>query len=215
MKNTKLTRTLLFASAVAIALDVGRGGILSATGLGYLVWNLFLAWVPFIISTYFIRKDSSFLRFLPFFIVWLLFFPNAPYLVTDVIHLTAHAGHVVWYDGLTFFFFGWVGLLLGVLSLIEMRTYFRAHLSRWVSELVVFGICAVSSFGIYLGRFERWNSWDIVTHPATLLRHSYTISANLGHTGTPLTFIVAFTAFIYTIYITVEAVLNSKDALVA
>ena len=215
MKNTKLTSTLLFASLVAIAIDAGRGGIFTADGLGYLVWNLFLAWVPYLITTYCIKKEMSAWRFGPFFVVWLLFFPNAPYLVTDIIHITSHAGHVVWYEGLIFFFFGWIGILLGTLSLIEMRGYFRAHLSRWMSELLVFAICAVSSFGIYLGRFERWNSWDVLTHPADLLRHSYTVSASLGHTGTPLTFVVAFTAFLYTIYITVEAVLNAKENLVA
>ena len=212
MKTPRLTLVLFVASLAAIAIDAGRGGILLASGLGYLVWNLFLAWIPYLITSYCITKNTSFLRFIPFFVVWLLFFPNAPYLVTDLIHLVTHANHILWYDALIFFFFGWIGLLIGILSLIEIRAYFRAHLSAFVSELAVLCICALSSFGIYLGRFERWN---IVTHPSQLLSHSYAISTSLGHTGTPLTFVGVFTVFIYTVYVTIAAVLNAKEQLVS
>lgn len=200
MQNSKTTRLLFYASVVAIALNLASLDLWGTASLLYLIWNIFLAWIPYVISFYFIRKDLPVKRFIPFFILWLLFFPNAPYLVTDVFHLSGRISPALWYDGILFFFFGWIGLLLGTLSLFQIHQYIKAHLSHKLTEIIIFLICLISSFGIYLGRFERWNSWDIFTSPLELAKHSFYLSANFMHTGAPFLFVTVFTIFMYTVY---------------
>lgn len=211
MKTEQITKSLIFVSIVAIVFDLARLDLWGTTNLNYLIWSLFLAWVPYIISSYFIKKDMSVKYFAPLFIIWLLFFPNAPYLVTDTLHLVLSSPSLLWYDSLLFFFFGWIGLLLGMLSLFHIHRYLRAHLSYLLSELAVFMICFISSFGIYLGRFERWNSWDAFINPAELIRHSFDISTSLARTGTPLIFVVVFTVFIYAAYRTTHILLGNAE----
>ncbi|MBI3888200.1 DUF1361 domain-containing protein [Candidatus Nomurabacteria bacterium] len=196
----KTTKTLLLVSAVAVVLDFARLDLWGTSNLMYLIWNLFLAWIPYLISLYFIKKDVSTSRFVVFFVFWILFFPNAPYLVTDVLHIVSSLPTLLWYDSLLLFFFGWIGLFLGMLSMFDIHQYLIAHLGRIFSEFIIFAICFVSSFGVYLGRFERWNSWDIFVRPLYLIRDSFYISTGIAHNGTPLAFIFFFTVFMYCAY---------------
>jgi uncharacterized membrane protein len=211
MKVNKITKTLLLVSAVAIVLDFARLDLWGTTNLLYLIWNLFLAWIPYIISLYFIKKDMLVNRFVVFFIFWLLFFPNAPYLVTDVLHIVSSLPPLLWYDSLLLFFFGWIGLILGMLSLFQIHQYLRIHMSRFFSELIILAICFVSSFGVYLGRFERWNSWDIFINPFHLIKDSFFISTALIHPGTQFIFIFIFTVFIYSSYKTIYVLVVDKQ----
>lgn len=208
MKISKINQLLISISVIAIFFDVARLDIWGTTNLLYLVFNLFLAWIPYIISRYFIKKDTPVKYFIPLFILWLLFFPNAPYLVTDVLHIITVSPTLLWYDSLLFFFFGWIGLLLGILSLFHIHTYLKARLGYVFSEICIFGICLISSFGIYLGRFERWNSWDAFINPVKLLRHSFTISSHLIQMGTPFLFVIMFTVFLYSVYKTMYILLT-------
>lgn len=202
---------LIIISFIVIILDIARLDLWSTTNLLYLIWNLFLAWIPYIVSSYFIKKDTSKSSFIPLFIFWLFFFPNAPYLVTDIIHIISSSSSSVWYDGLLLFFFGWTGLLLGTLSLFHIHQYLKNHFSYLISELIVFAICFVSSFGVYLGRFERWNSWDIFINPVHLIKDSFYISTGLAYTENPLLFVVVFTVFMYSIYKTIYILINEKN----
>jgi uncharacterized membrane protein len=211
METSKITQSLFIASLIGLIFNISRGDFFNATGLAYLMWNLFLAWIPFILSVYFIKPSNSIKRALPFFLAWLLFFPNAPYVVTDTIHVISHARHALWFDSLIFFFFGWISLLLGIISLAHIEIYLRAHFKIWISELSIFLICIITSFGIYLGRFDRFNSWDLFIHPRELLHHSYIISIQVGSNFTPFAFVAAFTVFIYTIYKTMSYVLVKKE----
>ncbi|OGI94701.1 hypothetical protein A3A03_00210 [Candidatus Nomurabacteria bacterium RIFCSPLOWO2_01_FULL_40_18] len=210
MKISKITQALLLVSAVAIVLDLARLDVWGTTDLLYLIWNLFLAWIPYVISFYFIKKDSSMKRFLPIFIIWFLFFPNAPYLVTDVLHIANRLPSILWYDSLLFFLFGWIGLLLGMLSLSNVHQYFKAHFSYWMSEIIILVICLISSFGIYLGRFGRLNSWDLFAQPQELWKHSSDFLANLFHPGTEVAFVGVFTIFMYLVYRTVYILIREN-----
>ena len=200
MEIKKITKSLFFISIIAIVFDLARLDIWGTSNLLYLIWNLFLAWIPYIISLCFIKKEISVNRFIPLFFLWFLFFPNAPYLVTDVLHIASSSPALLWYDSLLFFFFGWIGLLLGMLSLFNVHQYIKTRLNYFFSEIIIIAICFVSSLGIYLGRFERWNSWDMFVHPIILVRHLSNLSISLTHTGTPLMFVIIFTIFIYSIY---------------
>ena len=210
MKTRKITQILIVVSIIAVVFDLARLDLLGMTTPLYLIWNLFLAWVPYIISSYFIKKDTSINNFIPFFIFWLLFFPNAPYLVTDVMHIISSPSSLVWYDSLLFFFFGWIGLLLGMISLFHIHQYFKNHFSILISEIIIFAICFISSFGVYLGRFERWNSWDLFLDPFNFIKQLFNISADFIYTGTPLIFVIVFSIFMYSVYKTVYTLIVEK-----
>jgi uncharacterized membrane protein len=210
MKINKVTQTLFLLSVVAIILNLARADLWGRINLLYLIWNLFLAWIPYIISLYCIKKTTPVQYFVPLFIFWLLFFPNAPYLVTDVLHIASKISSLLWYDSLLFFFFGWIGLLLGMLSVFHIHEYLKIHLDYLISEIIIFAIFCISSFGIYLGRFERWNSWDLFINPLGLMKHSLYISTNLIDRMTPLMFMGVFTVFMYSVYKTVFILLTSK-----
>lgn len=200
MNRSKITLALIGVSFLAIILDIARGDIWSKVSLIYLIWNLFLAWIPYIISFFFIKKEMKMKQFIPLFIIWLLFFPNAPYLVTDVLHIATRTAFPLWYDSLLFFFFGWIGLYLGMISLSHINEYLRNHFKFWISELFIFMICLISSFGVYLGRFQRWNSWDLFTNPLRVASDINGIFFNLSHGFNVFIFVSIFTLFTYSIY---------------
>jgi uncharacterized membrane protein len=167
---------MAFASlALASALGVAMVGVrILYTGTGEyrnMLWNLVLAWVPFVVALGVYdrhRRGASPIRLLLPAAVWLVFLPNAPYLVTDFKYLAELDGAPVWYDVTLLTTFAWVGLLLGFGSLYLMHSVAAravGALGGWVTVGAVLGMTA---FGVYLGRFERWNSWDVVRNPAGL-----------------------------------------------
>ncbi|MFA6258060.1 MAG: DUF1361 domain-containing protein [Candidatus Paceibacterota bacterium] len=211
MKTRKITQILIVVSVVAIVFDLARLDLVGRETPLYLILNLFLAWIPYIISFYFIKKETAVKFFIPLFILWLLFFPNAPYLVTDVMHIVSSPETFIWYDSLLFFLFGWIGLLLGTISLFQIHQYLKNHFNYLISEIIIFAICFVSSFGVYLGRFERWNSWDFFFHPLNLIKDSLNISAGLTDGVAPLTFVSIFCVFLYTVYKTIYILIANED----
>jgi uncharacterized membrane protein len=140
--------------------------------MGFLLWNLFLAGIPLAISTMLYigstRKISGFV-FSGCVMAWLLFFPNSPYILTDMLHLSERPPVPIWYDVLLMISFAWNGFIMGLLSLMDVHTLIAERFgvkSGWL--FAAFSIC-LGSFGIYLGRFDRWNSWDILTNPFSLM----------------------------------------------
>jgi uncharacterized membrane protein len=101
-------------------------------------------------------------------LLWLLFFPNALYLVTDFIHLGRVGGVSIWYDLIMFLCFALAGLLLGLNSLFLMQTVVDERAGRLAGWLFVLVTVGLAGYGIYLGRFLRWNSWDVFTNPLHL-----------------------------------------------
>ena len=136
---------------------------------GWLAWNLFLAWIPFLLALLLYertRAGASWRALAPLGLLWLAFFPNAPYLITDLKHL-GHGGQVpVLYDVLLLSAAAWLGLLLGLISLFLVHGVARRLVGVLDAWALVVAVLALSSFGIYLGRVQRWNSWDLVVHPA-------------------------------------------------
>jgi uncharacterized membrane protein len=131
----------------------------------FLVWNLFLALIPVAFAAITCRtRVGESLRF----VAWILFFPNAPYLITDLLHLTPRSGVPLWFDVGLISTFAWAGLLAACLSLREMHLRvrdWRGEVAGWSFTAVV---ALLSGFGIWLGRFLRLNSWDALTEPLAL-----------------------------------------------
>lgn len=165
-----------------------------------LIWNLFLAWIPFILA--YIAHSISWKRSWLYIILplisflWLLFFPNAPYMLTDLQDL-ARGGLTdtapLWYDVLIVIWCTWTGMLLGVISLYLMQDILFRAFGKMIGWIFVFVISGLSSFGIYIGRFVRLNSWDILQDPTE------TTMEILGLVIDPSTRLAAFTA-LYTFF---------------
>jgi uncharacterized membrane protein len=161
---------LVFASLAAITLALLRDAAAGSVDFWFLIWNLCLAWIPFLLAlgAYgYARRASSTIAF---GFGWLLFFPNAPYIVTDFVHLQRGAPVPLWYDALTIGAFAGVGLALGFASLYLMQCVVRRELGALAGWSIVLVASVLGSVGIYLGRFVRANSWDVLTRPEWFAR---------------------------------------------
>jgi uncharacterized membrane protein len=159
-------------TALAVGMIVARRAYTGEPTYANLIWNLTLAWIPLLLALF--VYDAA-RRGRPRWVVWtgaaawLLFFPNAPYLMTDFQLLRDWTAAPVWYDVALLSAAAWTGLTLGFASLYLMHVVARRTAPALVVWLGVAGVLALTSFGIYLGRFERWNSWDVVSRPGPLL----------------------------------------------
>jgi uncharacterized membrane protein len=160
------------------------------TGSGYyrfLVWNLFLAGVPLLVSTglrYMNRRQSNAKIQLALFGLWLLFLPNAPYILTDILHLTRDSLAPAWYDLALLLSCAGTGLLFGYLSLSDVHSMVAKKFGATAGWLFAMSSLILSGFAIYLGRFLRWNSWDVVLRPTILFDIADGILHPLSHTKT-------------------------------
>ena len=163
---------LLAASALCVALVEYRIHRTGDPFYRFLVWNLFLAWVPVAFAVVAHERARRRLDVVTgtLLVLWLLFFPNAPYLLTDFIHLAEGYQVPVWYDALMLSSFAWTGLLLGFVSLYLVQLVTRRVVGPFWSWVGVASALALASFGVYLGRFVRVNSWDALIRPGSLAR---------------------------------------------
>jgi uncharacterized membrane protein len=167
------------ASALCVALELAREHRY-ALDFRFLVWNLILAWVPLILALVVYdayRHGARLLGLAPALALWLLFLPNAPYIVTDFVHLSARSAAPLWFDGVELSAFAWTGMLLGFVSLYLVHAVLRDRLGALLGWFVVLCVLALASVGVYLGRVQRWNSWEVLTQPGTKLAE---LQAHLG-----------------------------------
>lgn len=162
---------VVLATAFAGVLFVGRMILTGNIHYGFLVWNLFLAWVPLFCAamaeSWRMEGAGKFLL-LPVLAVWLLFLPNAPYIVTDLVHVRGPHDLSYWCDLVLVVSFAFAGMVAGIASMRLVRTTVAALFGRTVSHLVILGSAVLCGVGIYLGRVLRWNSWDVFTSPHEL-----------------------------------------------
>ena len=164
---------LLASSCFSCALLLGRILVTQSLGYVFLPWNLFLAFIPYWVTWLITRNGAIIIKSrIKLFIAlaaWLVFVPNSFYIITDLFHFTHIRSAPKWFDLLLIFSFAWNGILCGIISLrrveIIMMTLFRI---KNISLFLVFVVMWLSAFGIYIGRYLRFNSWDIVTDPFSL-----------------------------------------------
>lgn len=163
----QLLISLLISSGISLLFLAGRIIFITDWAFYFIAWNLFLAWIPLLLAywlKYFLIKKSVYYQ-TTIFILWLLFLPNAPYLITDFVHLTAWYKVPLWYDIILFTSFAWNGLILGFISIFLVEEFLKKiTTARKTTTLINFSIF-LSCFGIYFGRYMRHNSWDILMHP--------------------------------------------------
>jgi uncharacterized membrane protein len=197
-RRIAVVASLAILSLFVLAMIVARVLYTRTFDHAGIAWNLFLAWIPFVLALVVYARARWMSR--PSLValggVWLLFFPNAPYIVTDLKHI-GDAGRIpVLYDVLFLSAAAWTGLLLGLTSLFLVHAVARRMLGAVSAWGLVVGVLAASSFGIYLGRVQRWNSWDVFIRPEALLGQIAE-----GFHAAPLALTVLLTSFLLASYL--------------
>jgi uncharacterized membrane protein len=206
LARNRVLVSLALASGIAVLMLSARVLISGRLHHGYLAPNLVLAWVPLMMAELASRKNSRWRSLLIVGVLWLLFFPNAPYLVTDLVHLRPRPPVPLWFDVVLLQFFIWIGLCLAFASLQRMQAVVA---QKWgYLSSCAFSVCALglAGFGIYLGRVKRWNSWDLLINPFDLMADILGMLWSPWDHGGAILFTVVFAAFLISAYITLLAI---------
>ncbi len=165
--------------------------------------NLILAWLPYIFAHYLVKipKKKNTIGKMILFFLWLIFFPNAAYMITDIYHLSEFPSMPMWYDLIMLLSFAWCGLLLCFYSLKKMHTRFAFRKNPVVNIFILFSAFFVGGIGIYFGRYARWNSWEIVTQPANLYKDFIDIMSNTYNVLQMFSVAILFAAFLTIVYL--------------
>ena len=211
-----LYAALLLASATSTLLIVARVLHTGRLTYAFLVYNLALAWIPLGFAAGAVSFDACRSRTARLLAAvcgggWLIFFPNAPYLVTDLMHLRVHGNRLFWLDMTALQAFAWTGLALGFVSLDLIQRLVARRVGRAMSWLFAAAVLATSAFGIYLGRFRRWNSWDVLRAPRALLAD---VAGTLLHpfpNHQVIAHCVVLSAFLFTAYVVLRTWRTGAD----
>jgi uncharacterized membrane protein len=196
---------LTFASTVCVSLVLARIAWTWQIRYAFLIWNLFLAWLPLLFATlaceHFKSGTRRNWRFAALAGAWLLFFPNAPYIFTDLIHLTNRYFAHFWVDLMLILLCAFTGLVLGFVSLYLMQSVVARMYGRAASWFFVAAVAGLSSFGVYLGRFLRFNSWDVLTNPVGLYHGINNWASDPLANANTFAFPVMFATFLFIAYV--------------
>jgi uncharacterized membrane protein len=167
-----IQRWLLISCSFSLLLLTFRIILTGRLSYIFLAWNLFLASVPYFISEWFGKHPQIVARktrLILLLFVWLLFMPNSFYMFTDLFHLDNMDNGNPWFDLTLILSFAWNGLMFGVISIRQMETLLKKTKGKFVSGVVICVVMWLNAFGVYIGRFLRFNSWDIFFNPFSLL----------------------------------------------
>ena len=174
MFRLKSTFVLLYISLFSLALTSARIFITGKTMFLFMVWNLFLAFIPWLLASFiYLRKIKNGVVLACVIFVWILFFPNAPYVLTDLMHLKKRLPVPLWYDLILLLSYAFAALLYGFVGLrfieIRLEEKYKSGLKGGgflgKSSVLICAMIYVSCFGVYIGRFLRLNSWDLFAAP--------------------------------------------------
>lgn len=198
-KDNKNNIALLLFTFYCMLLLIIRAKITNSIFLFFLIWNLFLAFVPYGMIMYLKTKlsfQNSKIKIVIYLLIWLLFLPNTFYIITDFVHLSDSNSLLFWFDLLLLLSFSIVGFALGLLSLIGFEKIIKIFFSHKLVQFVMLLICILCGLGIYLGRIKRFNSWDVLQHP---FRLTYS-TIKILESSEVLLFSIQFGLFIYFFY---------------
>lgn len=211
-----LVYPIILSTFLVFAYFSGRVYLAQKVRYQFIIWNLFLAWLPYLFSMvvsaiHQVRPRWWWALIIPG-TLWLLFLPNAFYIVTDFIHLTNHPYIPIWYDAGLLAITSWTGIFLAVVSLYTLQRIVRDYLGNlfsWGFSLLVIGL---NGYGVYLGRFLRWNSWDVLFDPIEILSDSYFMLKDPMGYADKIGFMVMYTSLFLVTYLTFSWLLLSREA---
>lgn len=194
-RRSVLVRALLAASLLLV-LGVGaRVAMTHRVEQPHLVWNLFLAWIPFVLGL--LLYDGARRRVAPPTLLalgagWLLFLPNAPYIVTDAKWLGEYGGGAFWYEAALIGTAATIGVALGFVSLYLVQVVVAVRFGHLAGWALAWAALVLSGVGVYLGRYQRWNSWQVITEPTAIGRQLVEAALNPLAQTRPLALSTAF-----------------------
>jgi uncharacterized membrane protein len=185
--------------ALALGLFVIRSLIFGEWFFPSILWNIFLAFIPWAISTTISGSGYRIIRWIKG-ALWLLFLPNAFYIATDLIHLRESTPQTYWIDLILLLSFTSSAFLMGFYSFNNIERMFtrRAHTS--VKSLVRVVLFLACSYGLYLGRVLRWNSWDLILHPRAVIESIFQNLISMQASSLSFTISLSFFLFLFLIY---------------
>lgn len=212
-KLSEVEKMLLLSTAFTLVLVGTRYLVTNENVYLFYPWNLFLATVPLFFSRQLKQHKKLNFKVVVILACWLLFFPNAPYLLTDLLHYQQRPPVPYWFDLLIAASGAWNGVALGFVSLMQVERFLARHLKiKWRNPATV-ALIVLCSYGIFLGRFLRFNSWDVVTNPGGL------IHVTISHFFQPWqhqqfwVFTFSLAAFLCIIYFTIKKLPGMVKAL--
>lgn len=211
---------LVLSSSLAIGLLFARGYMSRARPYSFLVWDLLLAWAPYVVSLWLVAQyrvtpARPYQLVMPS-MVWLILFPNASYLLTEFVQLREITPPAwIWYDLGLLAAFAFTGYYLTVTSLHSMRRLVKMSCGGSASWCFVVVTLLLTGLGVYLGRFLRWNSWDIILNPGGILTDVVTRFADPLNHIEALGFSVVFAVLLFVCYIIFTGTRQSQQGRVA
>ena len=168
----ELTVLLSAMAVLCFSMSLTRYLVTGSRLFLFLNWNLFLAFLPWLASSAVALKPEwkrNRIILAALLGLWILFFPNSPYILTDLFHLRDGTGAPLWFDLVLILAFAWTGLSYGFISLLDIESLMLDRFRKPAVIAMIVFLLFLSGFGIYLGRYLRWNSWDILHSPLDLL----------------------------------------------
>lgn len=208
----KLPKNFYRLLCFAISLLLLRVCYTGATSYLFLLWNLFLAWLPLYFMQRIERTKTKYSQ-IGLLLFVLLFLPNAPYLLTDLFHLGKNHHAPLWLDTLVLCSFALLGCVLFVKTSVRyfevIAYYIRSSKKLYVIKIFVM---LLNGYGIYLGRYLRFNSWDVILHPFTLGKAISNSLLIISHAKETIAITVCFAIFLYLI-LEMSADLHTNEAI--
>ena len=208
--QTEMDRLLISSMLFSVAMVLASLSHTSYPGSLFLVWNLFLAYIPYAITNWLQNKPSwieSRWKFVLVFAAWLFFIPNSFYILTDLFHLGEVHNLPLWYHLIMLISFAWNGLLLGIVSVRQMEKIMEGILGSTFNKwFFIYPVMWLNAFGVYIGRYLRFNSWDVITDPFNLLNDMLTIIIHPVGYKSAWGMVLSFSVFMTIVYIVLKRI---------
>lgn len=205
--KTELERLLILSCFFSIGLTAVRIFYTGQWLFAWLTWNLFLALVPYLLTRFAVRRLSWIEKrgkFALLFAVWLLFLPNSFYIITDLFHLEMNHRVPLWFDLALIFSFAWNGILLGVVSIRQMEKMVQLNFPAVREWQFVYPLMLLNAFGVYIGRYLRYNSWDVIANPFQLTQDIVYLLLHPVRHRFDWSMILCYSVFMTLIYLAVK-----------
>ena len=210
----EITLMLMISSVFACSLEFLRIYISHRQNYLYFIWNLFLAWVPYAISIYlpvsYVQIKRKWIVYL-FLIIWLSFWPNSPYMLTDLLHLREKQNIPLWFDLALILSFAWAGLMIGFISLIEIQNFIRWRTNRRIAWIFALLVILSGGLGIYIGRYVRHNTWDVIADPIRLYVDIFKNFKDHMMRIEMISMTLIYASFLFLGYLTIKVIIKIPD----
>lgn len=206
-----MKKNIILLTSLCIVMVLARIIKTSQFNFLFMLWNLFLAFVPYWVSGYISNLGkTSLMKFWLVFSAWLLFLPNAPYMLTDLFHLHKRSELPIWYDLVLILSFAVTGMFLFYLSVNKMSLQAKERFPHIYHPFFLIVLFFLVSYGVYIGRFLRLNSWDVI-HPLRLAKSCLSTFTNVPQFKDMVCFTILFSLFLSFIHSIINSGLKQSS----